>query len=245
MARLASRPSVSLINKPKKKIFGSDDEGDASILTGTKKQVEEEEEKKEESEEEDSDDEAPEEEGFSQAKNTLSRKQREQQELIIKQRLEEREQRRERDEQLRKQKEESKIRQSAKEAAHIEKLKAQEKQKEEEIKAETALLDASLLAEIDEQALVLPRGKKTTFNAATKSSSLKKNNKESFKETTSKLASKTRESTIKVVKKGPVNVAVLKKNRKSMMPPKAQIVDEMRNKWYTESQKTVERRVRR
>lgn len=239
MARLSSRPAVSLIShvKPKKKVFGADGEDTEPIPEPVPAQ----DTKTEENDEDDSDDDAPEEEGFADARQTVKKQQLSAQELLRQQRAEEREQRRERDETLKRQKEASQVRQTAKEQAREEKAAAEETK--EEGSGKPVLLDASLLEQLDSQALVLPGaprvGTKTTFGKITK-----KNKKKTLHDVESRLAAQTRAETVTVVNKGPVTVAVLRKNssKRSMMPPKARVVDEMRARWLRESEAVVERR---
>lgn len=199
-----------------------------------------------EEEEEDSDA-APEEEGFQDSRQSVVKKQRQQEALIAKQRADVKKERRERDEQLKTQKAESVKRQ--------ERTKKEDSTEDDEsTKPSASLLDTSLLEEMESSELILPnhkKNKKIKFDENGKSdgsnsSGITKNKKkESVKDAKNRLEIKSRSTSSKVVKKGPVTVSVLKKNSKSLMPPKSQVIDQMRDKWYQESQKVVERRARR
>lgn len=201
-------------------------------------------------EEDDSDsDAAPEEEGFQDSRDTVVKQQRQKQALISQQRAEERKGRRERDEQLKKQKSQSTKRQSEKDD--------EQEDNEKDTTAQAELLDASLLEEMETSDLVLPnqqKNKKIKFDGqglipgsdrASTGPTKSKKKKETLKEARERLELKSKSLSGKVVKKGPVTVSVLKKNSKSLMPPKSQVIDQLRDRWYQESQKVVERRARR
>lgn len=261
MARTTANSRAAIIpnSAPKKKVFDSDDEGEGD-LNATQETIGSEDENDlpaNEADEEDDDDSdaAPEEEGFEDSKKSVVQQQRQQKALIEQQRADERKDRRDRDEQLKKQKSEAVKRQE--EERKLQKRQSPESAKDESIKPASQLLDTSLLEEMETSDLVLPnqKNKKIRFDSDGKpleaesikkgSNSTKGVKKETLKEARQRLELKSRAHTGKVVKKGPVTVSVLKKNSKSMMPPKSQVIDQLRDKWYQESQKVVERRARR
>lgn len=264
MARLHTKPRPSIIEMtPKKKVFEFNDEDfaisrddsdldkndDSEIMSNDDKDEEHAEE-----EEEDSDDEAPEEEGFKDSKSELLKKKQQEKESLKALEAEEKELRRKNDEILKKQREEAAKRKKKAEEEEQKKKAAQEEEEHDPEQESLALkqqqyqrgvlLDTSLLEQMDKQKLRLPGqqdsdSKKKSFPAQV--ASLVKGTK-SLKQLGKKLAMKNNPNASKVVKKGPVRVSVLKRSKKSMMPPKSQIIEDVKSKWYKESQRVFERR---
>lgn len=268
MARLHTKPRPSIIEMtPKKKVFEFNDEdfaisrddNDSDGEEESKSMSEDDKYEKEDQidgdEEEESDDEAPEEEGFKDSKSELLKKKQQEKESLKALEAQEKELRRKNDELLKKQREEAAKRKKKAEEEEQKKKAAQKEQEEKDSEQESlalkqqqyqrgALLDTSLLEQMDKQKLRLPGqhdadSKKKTFPAQV--ASLVKGTK-SLKQLGKKLAMRNSPNVSKVVKKGPVRVSVLKKSKKSMMPPKSQIIDDVKSKWYKESQRVIERR---